>query len=193
MTDHGQHIELRAWGDDAVRVMATPLGAVKPPEEYPSALLPTPLGSSDDANTRSDEVNGRNHMHRTQIALIFLHVIEIAVAKLLIKHALIWPPHKVNSTHSSMLDKQTVACTHTHTHTHTRTRTQNCTVLPSPPATLVAGNMRASVDTDGILSFTRVSDGKTLLKESSPRVFAPSASPGYYTVDLTFAGSKEER
>lgn len=69
MTDHGQHIELRAWGDDAVRVTATPLGAVKPPEEYPSALLPTPLGSSDDANTRSTEVKW-TLPQRTQIALL---------------------------------------------------------------------------------------------------------------------------
>ena len=39
----GQQIELEAWGDDAVRVTATPIGAPPPPDGYPSALLPVPL------------------------------------------------------------------------------------------------------------------------------------------------------
>jgi hypothetical protein len=70
---------------------------------------------------------------------------------------------------------------------------QNCTSLPISPAAVVSGNMRASIDTDCIISFTRVSDTTLLLREASTRTFAPSASLGYFTVDLTFAGDVGER
>jgi len=39
----------------------------------------------------------------------------------------------------------------------------------APPSTLTQGNLKAAVGADGTLSFTRVSDGKTLLQEQYVR------------------------
>lgn len=66
------------------------------------------------------------------------------------------------------------------------------------PTSVQNGNLRAAVDIEGRLAFTRLSDGQTLLRETVPRVFSPTGTPpknmpGFYTLDLQFAAVDGER
>ena len=57
--------------------------------------------------------------------------------------------------------------------------------------------MQVHVGTDGKLVFTRVSDGKVLLKEQSVRVLLPTNTtppvPGFFSLDLSFEATDGER
>eukprot|EP01043_Picozoa_sp_COSAG02_P044429 COSAG02_NODE_3967_length_5975_cov_20.818244_3_plen_524_part_00 len=68
----------------------------------------------------------------------------------------------------------------------------------SAPQTVTAGNLRASVDATGKLSFTRVSDSTLLLAEKSPRWLGAAVStppvPGEWLgLNMTFTSAPGER
>ena len=76
------------------------------------------------------------------------------------------------------------------------------TAATATPPSLTHGNLKASVSaSSGLLSFTRVSDGKALLTEQSVRAFAPAkltpaaafAQSNFLSLELNFAPVKGER
>jgi len=66
-----------------------------------------------------------------------------------------------------------------------------------PPPAITNGNLRAAVGADGRLTYTRVSDGVTLLQEKVVRRIEPTVTsppvPGFYSLDLEFAAVDGER
>lgn len=81
-------------------------------------------------------------------------------------------------------------------------------VEPSPSAecrtvdmrsgqSVTSGNLRASLSEDGILSFTRISDGALLLRERESRVLAPTTTTppmsGFLKLQMSFEAVAGER
>ena len=62
---------------------------------------------------------------------------------------------------------------------------------------VVSGNLKAALGSDGKLTFTRVSDSKTLLTEKDTRTLAPAttvpAVPGFFSLGLSFEAVEGER
>ena len=62
---------------------------------------------------------------------------------------------------------------------------------------LTSGNLKAAVGADGKLSFTRVSDGRTLLTEKAVRVLKPTTTippvNGFLSLDIAFEAVAGEK
>jgi hypothetical protein len=62
---------------------------------------------------------------------------------------------------------------------------------------VTSGNIKAAVGADGKLTFTRVSDGKTLLTEKSVRSLVPTTTvppvAGFLSLEMAFAAVEGER
>ena len=71
------------------------------------------------------------------------------------------------------------------------------TALTTEAQSLTNGNLEASIDQTGKLTFTRVSDRRLLLKETTVRTFTPiTTNPptlGFLALELTFNAVAEER
>ena len=75
----------------------------------------------------------------------------------------------------------------------------DCTTvdLETAGSSVINGNLKAAVGSDGKLTFTRVSDSKMLLTEKKVRTLAPTTTvppiPGFFSLELSFEAMEGER